>query len=517
MLSPLYKEIMLGDNNTAYLADYIINGIAKSTDEELWRLLEGLLLAAKLQEGLRQSILENADNGRVEFFIRMMKVVLDHDPVRYSSVIRALNVWMGLGETFEDRRVAAKLLSLGYSYLTDPKALAAGAESADVTELYTALWAASVREMADAITLIEKLLRGEKYRKLTALYFLLQTENDILQSFSAARLLGETDLDVLSLVMRNFLPSGTGWHRTTESFRSECRSYRILSDGPVRGRQFRAIINMIPLLPANGYRAKGKPFPWYDLSLTRRDLFERLLIIAGYDFDPEKTERLIGLIPGSDPGSRAFFIRFFLEEPKDANSRAFVFAALNDKSISVRSQALKTILGFSQKSAAASVAPVTAEEEKTVTGLLALKTGDLRQNALKILLSLDGERPLMTAKVLLSDRDANKRLGGLDMLTQLVKAEKLSRTEVAWLCALMPEVSDKERVLVDSLGTAGDEKKYNRANGFGLYDPAYIPDFPFPKEDKKYGLDNIFGFSPERIKTIFGRCVKKHDLPQTKP
>ncbi|MDR1302720.1 MAG: DUF4132 domain-containing protein, partial [Treponema sp.] len=494
---------------TAFLSDYLINGMVKSANEELWQLLEGLLLAAKLQEGLRQSILENADNGRVEFFIRMMKIVLDNELLRYSSAVRALDVWMGLGETFEDKRVAAKLLSLGYTYLTDPKALAAGAESADVTELYAALWAASVREMNDAVTLIEKLLRGEKYRKLTALYFLLQTENDILQSFSAARLLGETDLDVLSLVMRNYLSSYTGWHQTAESFSDQCRSHRILADGPERGQQFLSLITMIPLIPANGYFAQGKPFPWCDLSLDRSDLFSRLLIIAGYDFDPEKTTRLIDLMPDSDPDNRAFFIRFFLENPQDAKSRAFVFTSLNDKSMSVRSQALKTIMEFSKKGAGARgvTNTITAAEEKAISNLLGLKTGDLRQNALKILLSLDGERPLGAAKALLADRDENKRLGGLDMLTQLVKEEKLARTAAVELLPLMPRVTGREQVLIDSLRAR--EATYGKVNGFGLYDPDYAPDLPLPGTDNRHTLEHIFGFSPERIQTIFDALCER--------
>jgi hypothetical protein len=489
------KEIILGDNNTRLLADPIINGIVKSANQELYRLLEGLLLAAKLQEGLRQSILENADNGRVEAFMHLIKAVMDNDLVRYSSAIRALDVWMGLGETFEDKRVAGKLLALGYRYLTDEKALLAGAAGADVTEIYAALWAASVREMNAALSLIDQLLKGEKYRKLAALYFLGQTENRALQSSVAARLLDERDLDVLSLVISNYLSSYLGWGQNAEGFRDNCRQYQVLANNEGRNRQFEALLNIVPLVPAGGYVARGKPFPWYDLTLSPRDLFTRMFIVAGYDFDPEKTARLIDVMPQADPDSRALFIRFFLENPKDAKSRAFVFASLNDKSMSVRSQALTTIREFSQKSA------LTEEEEKAVAALLALKTGDIRQNAVKILLGLGGKRPLEAAKTLLADKNENRRLAGLDMLTGLVNEKKLSGVEATELCALMPEVSDKEQVLVDAL--CAKEEKYGKANGFGLYDPAYAPDFPFPEPDKNHRLEHIFGFSRERITKIF--------------
>ncbi|MDR2132285.1 MAG: DUF4132 domain-containing protein [Clostridiales Family XIII bacterium] len=489
------KEIILGDNNTALLSAAIINGILKSANEELHKLLEGLLLAARLQEGLRQAILENADNGRVEAFIRLMKVVMDNDLLRYSSAIRALDVWMGLGETFEDKRVAAKLLSLGYAYLTGTKSLKAGIESPDLTEIYAALWAASVVEMNAALVLIDTLMKGEKYQKLAALYFLRQTENKPLQSFVAMQLLGETDPDVLSLVMDNYLSSYVGRHNDADAFTAACRRHTFLLDDELRGRQFEALLNLLPFIPAGGHASHGKPFPWHDLSLTPGDIFTRLLLVAGYDRDPEKTARLTDVMSRSDPDNRTAFIRYFLDDPKNEKSRAFVFAALNDKSMNVRSQALENIMSFSKESA------LTEDEEKSVMKLLALKTGDIRQNAITVLHGLPGERPAEAAKTLLADKNENKRLGGLDMLTRLVKEEKFPGERAAECIALMPKITDKEQVLIDSLMT--DEPRYDASNGFGLYDPAYAPDFPFPAPDKNRAPEHIFDFSRDRIIKIF--------------
>ena len=47
-------------------------GIQRSGDEELQKLLGRLLLAARLQEGLRQSICETADQGTLPAFRRML-------------------------------------------------------------------------------------------------------------------------------------------------------------------------------------------------------------------------------------------------------------------------------------------------------------------------------------------------------------------------------------------------------------------------------------------------------------
>ncbi|MDR2677816.1 MAG: DUF4132 domain-containing protein, partial [Zoogloeaceae bacterium] len=487
------KDILLGGNNTL-LSEAIINGVVKSANRELLDLLTGLLLAAKLQEGLRQSILENADNGRVEALIHLIAVVRDNDLLRYSSAIRAVGVWMGWVETFEDKRVAAKLLALGHDYLTGAKSPAQGVSSVDVTEIYAALWAASVREMEDARSLIDQLMRGEKYQKLVALYFLRQLENNALQSAIAAQFLEETDLDVLALVTGNYLSSFFNSY-DEKAFSVDCQKYAILADRAGRERQFAALLNLIPRVPPKGYSSQGKPFPWCELTLTSGDLFARLLTIAGYDFDADKVARLLGHISQADPESRAAFIRFFLQDPENATHRAFVFAALNDKSMKVRSQALENVLTFSKTSV------LDAKEEKLLIDLLALKTGDLRQNTLTILLGLPQQRPLDAARTLLADKNENRRLAGLDLLTRLVEQSKVERSAAATCLTLMPAISDKEQVLIDALDKSAS--RHTEANGFGLYDPDYLPDFSPLAADDEYGQARIFDFSLERMTKIF--------------
>ncbi|MDR3201001.1 MAG: hypothetical protein LBT68_06035, partial [Spirochaetales bacterium] len=130
------EEIMLGDNNTQALSDSIISGITKCENTRLRGLLTDMLLAARLQEGLRQSILENADTGRVEALTDFMKLIMDNDLLRYSSVVRAVDVWMGLVYEAADKRVTSKLLELGYTYLLDEKARKAAVKSKDAIEIY---------------------------------------------------------------------------------------------------------------------------------------------------------------------------------------------------------------------------------------------------------------------------------------------------------------------------------------------------------------------------------------------
>ncbi len=485
------EDICLGDNNTKLLTDSIINGIVKSRNTKLYRLLGDMLLAAKLQEGLRQSILENADSGQIDALIYLMKIVLENDLLRYSSAIRAVGVWMGMDEYFDDKRVVTKLFQLGYHYLTDEKARTTAAKSKDVIEIYASLWANSVYETEKVLPLIDTLMAGEKYQQLAALYFISQSENEQMEFSIASKYLEQTDLDVLNLVMEIY-PINYIWSYTKKDFIQHCREKKeFFQDETLRNRHFNQLLKIVRLIPQNGYKTEGKPFDWCNLTLNRSDVFTKLLTIAGYDFDPEKTELLIDNMQYCDSDNRAAFIKCFLDQPKDGKEREFLFNSLNDKSMPVRSQALENIKTLT----------VNEEEAKLVINLLALKTGDLRQNAVDILLTLPGERPVEAAKTLLADKQENKRLAGLDILSQLVKKGTLKKKQAVSLLACMPKVTDKEQILIDGLVSEGT--KYNKENGFGMYDPEYRPELPPLETDKKHTLKTIFDFSSDRMNKLF--------------
>jgi len=61
---------------------YIIQAIFISNNKELLELTGKLLLAAKLQEGVRQEICENMDRGLQENFEYMFKIIYDNDLIR---------------------------------------------------------------------------------------------------------------------------------------------------------------------------------------------------------------------------------------------------------------------------------------------------------------------------------------------------------------------------------------------------------------------------------------------------
>ena len=83
-LQKTIEEIILGENNTSSVTVPIIRGILKSDVHELHELLGKLLLAARLQEGVRQAICENADCGTTDSFITIFSVITKNNLIQFS-------------------------------------------------------------------------------------------------------------------------------------------------------------------------------------------------------------------------------------------------------------------------------------------------------------------------------------------------------------------------------------------------------------------------------------------------
>ena len=100
------REAILSDNNTVLVSVPLIRGIVKSRDAQLHDLLAKFLVAARLQEGVRQAVCENADCGRAEAFLTILKAIEDNDLIRFSAVKRAIATWTGICNLDSMDRVA---------------------------------------------------------------------------------------------------------------------------------------------------------------------------------------------------------------------------------------------------------------------------------------------------------------------------------------------------------------------------------------------------------------------------
>ena len=94
---PLFEEIFFGEHEIGGVCESLIKAALMVKDARYHTLVEKLLLAAQLQEGLRQTILESLDGATVPVLQCFIALVLEHNLTRFSSVVRAVDVWFGFG------------------------------------------------------------------------------------------------------------------------------------------------------------------------------------------------------------------------------------------------------------------------------------------------------------------------------------------------------------------------------------------------------------------------------------
>ena len=135
-------------------------------------MIEKLLLAAQRQEGLRQTVLEALDETSIGALKYIIRVIIDNHLARFSSVVRSVDVWAGLGWESERETTVRNFLEKAYQYLNDPVAIPAAIKSENNADVYMALWAQGVYDVEETIPLLQQLYKeGNAEKRTLALLF----------------------------------------------------------------------------------------------------------------------------------------------------------------------------------------------------------------------------------------------------------------------------------------------------------------------------------------------------------
>ena len=168
------KEVFVAENNVGILSRELICAVERTDNEALHDALIDLLKAAKLQEGLRQVILESGDSYNMDFYLKLLKVVDEEGLLRYSSVRRAVQTWCGLGyENVEDKDIATIFHAIR-RYLEHPEERATAYAGDNPLLVYIALYTAGCVDAQVAFDEAEALLTIDKPSQVSvaALWYL---------------------------------------------------------------------------------------------------------------------------------------------------------------------------------------------------------------------------------------------------------------------------------------------------------------------------------------------------------
>ena len=455
----------------------IMQAIFISNNKELLELTGKLLLAAKLQEGVRQEICENMDRGLQENFEYMFKIIYDNNLIRFSSVKRALATWTGLTRDENDdiSKFGKKELEIINKLIANPKYEDELLKSDDNVEVYLGLWNKSTRDIKYSVEAMEKLLKSSKYHiKLLISYYLDIIENKDYQREIAKKMIKEYGKDNKNIVeiLACYLDFAIGYIYPSH-FKDDIKSGKLNSKTYFKDKKealefFDIFENAFSLMKEKSKVFDPCIFPWNIESMDTEKISTTLLFIAILYPDDILKNKVMGYIKEIDTWNRGRFLDVLFEKPSNKEQKDFIITMLSD-----RTSAGITAYEIAKDN------NLVKEYPREIEDLLRLKNADTRKNLIDLLMSQDKKELLISIDNLVSAKNENKRLAGLDILNLANSKQKplYDKKEVKNLVTKISSPTDAEKILIENLS---DKKKKESENTLSkLYNTEYKLDLPY--------------------------------------
>ncbi len=495
------RSILLDNNSSGMVTQELIRGILISHRSDFHELLGKLLLAARLQEGLRQIICEAADCGTKEGYLAILKVIDENNLIRYSSVKRAVGTWLGLlsDEVRDLERVSDKSLRLIIDCLENEKLRDEYLASEDAMKVYVALWSYAFHDIDEAFRKVSEISQnGSIHKLLVSGYFAANSEQPYACAAITMKVLKKhSDKNEVLAIWLPFFKSGIKNDLWESMYNNKKLNYSMWFDSKTEA------VECYQLIKGLYYSFSGKTkifspcvFPWYEAKISKSDFAEILCAIAVFLNEKEINDEACTFIKDCSAWERRFCFSALLRDPQSAIARKTVLEGLADRENSTREEAYEIVCKLK----------LTADEYRSIESYLRFKGADIRKNVINILLKQNGSNLQSCITRLLSSEKEEIRLGGLDMLLQLKKDEnnKKYASIVASFDSLLCEIassnecSSKEKILLDSLVENSDQKNQALSGKDLLFskNDKYIPS-EFDGEYTKLCVDTFADYFPE--------------------
>ncbi len=468
------RRILTEENGSGMMTIELIRGILFSHRSDFHELLGKLLLAARLQEGLRQVICENADYGTKAGFLTILKVIAENDLIRFSSIKRAVGTWLGIltEESRDLERVSGKSVRLIIDCLENESVREECLASEDAMKIYIAFWSYGLDDVDEAIQKIIHIAdNGSTHQLLVAGYFAANLDLPYISNQIAKIVLKQHyDKDeVLAVWLPCFMPTRVSalWNAVRNDQPIE---YNAWFDSKADIHEHYKLIKDL-YSAFSGKKKTFSPcvFPWHEAKIAKSDFAEILCTLAAMSGDNEMLDEACGLIKECNSDQRHFYFSTVLHEPVTALQRQTVLKGLADRETYTRKSAYDM----------ASELELTSEEYRSIEEYLRFKGADIRKYVMELLMKQsDFELASCIGRLLESSKE-EVRFGGLNMLLQLKKDEKRSKvadsfTSILSERAKSDNISSKEKGLLDALLPTKAEIKAEEVSLFSAEDK-YLP------------------------------------------
>ena len=442
----ILRATAAGEHPVGKMGRHVTSALLTASKPAGWEVIERLLLAAQRQEGLRQTIVETVDLAHPEAFRRMLALITDHDLLRFSSVLRAVDVWFGLGWDVTGQKEARRALELAARFLVDPAERKMALEEGDPESIYLALWSLGITDVRLALPLAGALLaHPAPMRRFAGIHFLAETG---LTSDSEGYLLHAL--------------ADEDWHVVARGLQFLDRLPKV--ETQLAESVYERLEAILARLSTKTKTLKPIVWPWMALTIERKQITRLLTRFIG----ARSPLQLLSHLADMDAGIRGVVVGQLAKyDRQPAEVRAALLQLTADRSHYVRKSVFEALDTHLKRR------PLKDEEAQAQEDLLARKASDLRRGVLTLLLSQDDRGALASAERLLAADSQPVRLGGLDLLHEMIeggRSVEKSRALAAEFKRMRKPLGQTEtgiltRILGDTPQTLSLEE------GLGLYDP----------------------------------------------
>ncbi|WP_459557931.1 DUF4132 domain-containing protein [Lacunimicrobium album] len=454
----ILMESASGEHEKGMMGRHVVEGMLQCNDPSCWEFIEKMLLAAQRSEGLRQTILERVDEGHPEAFVRMLRLILDENLVRFPAVVRAADVWFGMMWDSASAGVIKKDLERVLSYFEDEKARKKGLKGT-AQDLYFALWVAAFRDEQGAMKEAETFFKDKDVeRRYAALLLVSQLQHGGAYQLMT-RLVDDPDLRVADLAICSLLSvSGGSSYHPFHHREDEPGLIAELNAFDKKGL-FERVEGMLAKYPKNS-KQQAIVFPWRVHTLKVQ---EPALLMANVIEDRPLT-RLLPYIDLFESYSRGRVIGKLASQKKwDTQTRDAMFRLVGNSSSYARDAALKGL----------EKCTMTADEAEKLEEMLSRKSADLRRGVMGILLKQSDKVLMSSMSRLIGAKSQEMRQSGLELMRQSVEQNRLvesCREETRKFVEQYSPLGDDDQQQVDVI-LALKREVPTLADGLGLFDP----------------------------------------------
>ncbi|CAI2769077.1 DUF4132 domain-containing protein [Flavobacterium collinsii] len=478
-LFQLFEDIIFNKDSRGKVSRNIIKALLNSEKKESWELVEKLLLAAQRQEGLRQTVLEALDETSIGALQYMIKVIIDNKLTRFSSVVRGIDTWTGLGWDSEKETTVRNIINLASGYFSNPETIPAGIQSKNNNEVYMALWVQGVFDVEKTVPYLKELLeKGSIEKKSLALKFAGETGDPYIEMPLYFKALDDENLQVLAFAV-------PGMNALLEA-NVKSQYYTANTDYP---DFFNKVYNLAQTITVKEKTFEGKVFSWLNVKFEKDTLYSAAINLVGDN--NERLELILNQFEGFSINLREKLTRQILGDyycysfysfksnsgkekkaPTDFQ-RSFALRILKDRGESLVASAISTLSNLT----------LTEDELAIFQELYKRKNSNLKKNLTAILLKQEDQKVTSFVDKILEKGDMEQRMSALDIMLQLQKNSKLTDKVNDWVASYSarPKITEKETKFIEQLEPSKKKSILSAENGYGFYTPNVLSPYGLPK------------------------------------